>query len=660
MNTTLTTTDARQLLSRLLELRSQCLLLETEQEGRITALEQAARDAHERGVRGPVSGAAASTRNLLHYLALRREDLRDLHAPLAELGLSSLGRIEPHVMANLNAVIGVLSRLVRTSHGIDAGTIDPREQLTPQAITLSEAQSLLERRATALLGGVDASDDSVTDGGESTRTDGGTRIMVTLPSEAADGSELVRALLDAGMNCARINTAHDDPERWERMCRHVRTEAAAAAIDCRILMDVSGPKLRTGPMEPGPEVVRIKPLRDPLGRVISPATVVLRESGGDALAASEIPVDGAWLHSLRAGDDIVFVDTRSRRRALRVRSVDETHGICRVTATCYQTAYIGSGMRLQRLREGEYGLVAHVGRLRALAQAIVVRPGDRLNVALDREHGKPADGNSPAILTTTMPDAFRRVTIGDAVWIDDGRVGATVVAVRPHSVELRVVQAAAGGDVIREDKGINLPDTDIGISGLTPEDVAILPIVARNADMVGISFVCESPDVRAVRERLDALGGANVGTVLKIETRRAFENLPSLLLEALRGPSAGVMIARGDLAVEVGYHRLAEVQEEILWLCEAAHLPVIWATQVLETMAKKGRPSRAEVTDAAMGERAECVMLNKGPFVVDAVRFLVDLLQRMQDHQSKKRPLLRSLSVARRFGKGSENAAAKR
>ncbi len=66
--------------------------------------------------------------------------------------------------------------------------------------------------------------------------------------------------------------------------------------------------------------------------------------------------------------------------------------------------------------------------------------------------------------------------------------------------------------------------------------------------------------------------------------------------------------------MECGYQRLAEVQEEILWICEAAHVPVIWATQVLETLAKKGMPSRSEITDAAMGERAECVMLNKGPY----------------------------------------------
>ena len=81
-----------------------------------------------------------------------------------------------------------------------------------------------------------------------------------------------------------------------------------------------------------------------------------------------------------------------------------------------------------------------------------------------------------------------------------------------------------------------------------------------------------------------------MGIVLKIETQRAFECLPDLLLASMQSPCDGVMIARGDLAVECGCERLAEVQEEILWLCEAAHVPVIWATQVLESLAKEGAP----------------------------------------------------------------------
>ena len=130
-------------------------------------------------------------------------------------------------------------------------------------------------------------------------------------------------------------------------------------------------------------------------------------------------------------------------------------------------------------------------------------------------------------------------------------------------------------------------------------------------------------------------GASDLGLVLKIETRQGFENLPAILLAAMRHPRLAVMIARGDLAVEIGFERLAEVPRQILALCEAAHVPAIWATQVLENLAKTGQPSRAEITDAAAGQRAECVMLNKGPHITDAIRTLDDILARMGEVQRR-------------------------
>jgi pyruvate kinase len=103
------------------------------------------------------------------------------------------------------------------------------------------------------------------------------------------------------------------------------------------------------------------------------------------------------------------------------------------------------------------------------------------------------------------------------------------------------------------------------------------------------------------------------------------------------------MIARGDLAAEIGFERLAEMQEEILWICEAAGVPSIWATQVLEDFVKHGVHSRGEMTDAAMASRAECVMLNKGPEVGAAIELLDRLLARMDTHVFKKTPTLRAL-----------------
>jgi pyruvate kinase len=132
--------------------------------------------------------------------------------------------------------------------------------------------------------------------------------------------------------------------------------------------------------------------------------------------------------------------------------------------------------------------------------------------------------------------------------------------------------------------------------------------------------------------------------VIKVETRLALANLPELIVAAAGRQPTAVMIARGDLAVELGLEQLSETQEQLLWLCEAARVPVVWATQVLDGLLKTGAPSRAETTDAAMAQRAECVMLNKGPHAVDAVRFLDNILHRMDKHVAKKSPLLGPLS----------------
>jgi pyruvate kinase len=232
------------------------------------------------------------------------------------------------------------------------------------------------------------------------------------------------------------------------------------------------------------------------------------------------------------------------------------------------------------------------------------------------------------------------------VFFDDGKISGLIIQTAPDCFTVQIAQAGKNGSRLTADKGINLPDSELTFSALQDKDLRDLEFVAAHSDLVGLSFVHHPEEVAAVRKELSRRGRSDVGIILKIEARRAFEELPQLLFAALRHMPAGIMVARGDLGVEMGFDRLAEVQEEILWLCEAAHLPVIWATQVLETMIKKGRPTRAEVTDAAMSVRAECVMLNKGPHLTEAVHFLSHVLQRMHDHQEKKNAMLRKLSIS--------------
>jgi len=275
---------------------------------------------------------------------------------------------------------------------------------------------------------------------------------------------------------------------------------------------------------------------------------------------------------------------------------------------------------------------------------LIVRP--------DFQLGRPASMDSsgkvltPASIGCTLGDILRYVKVGDMIWFDDGRIGGVVEAIKSSRLHVRIRHAPMNGGKLRGDKGINLPDSDLKLPAMTEKDVQDLEFIAQHADLVGLSFANNVNDVRMLRQHLKKYGDKEPGVVLKIETRSGFKNLPAMLLEAMSGPTCGVMIARGDLAVESGFERLAEVQEEILWLCEAAHVPVIWATQVLETLAKRGSPTRAEITDAAMGHRAECVMLNKGPYIIQAVKMLDDILKRMESHQFKKQSMLRELRLA--------------
>lgn len=282
-------------------------------------------------------------------------------------------------------------------------------------------------------------------------------------------------------------------------------------------------------------------------------------------------------------------------------------------------------------------------------ERVRVRKGDIIRFAKGL-HGYACDLRSPSeeriLLSCEPEEVFDAVRTGDPLWINDGKVSSRVIDVYEGGFEVEIVRTKHGGAWLRAEKGINLPDTPLQIDALTNDDVKHLEQLGQFADIIGMSFVRSAHDVASLFNEMERLGLTDRGVVAKIETQDGFEHLPQILFEGLRHPPFGIMVARGDLAVEIGFDRLAEVQEEILWLCEAAHVPVIWATQVLEGMAQKGIPSRAEVSDAAMSVRAECVMLNKGPYIVDTVQFLSDILHRMAEHHSKKRSLLRKLSVS--------------
>ena len=430
--------------------------------------------------------------NLANYLALRRLDLGAIQSGLSELGLSSLGRSEGHVAATLQAVRASLARIT----GVEGVAY-------PEHGAWTAGQNLLARRKRELFAAPGPAP----------------AIMVTMPTEAARDRDLVQSLMDAGMNCARINCAHDDPEVWQAIITNVRSAATELGRECRILMDIGGPKCR--------------------------------------------------------------IDSVSPRKPKRL--------------------HVGDRFRVLREPEAAHG------------------------------------GSTPAI-TLSFPEVVARLDVGSLIWINDGKIRGRVVEPAAGGWTVEVVGAREKGEKLRLEKGVDMPGVDLDLPPLSLDDLRDLDFVAANADLVGFSFVQRPSDILLLDKHLaDRLPGKPLPSlVLKIETAIAVQNLPRLIVQAAGRRPVAIMIARGDLAAALGFGRMAEIQEEMLWLCEAACVPVVWATQVLDDLVRDGLPSRAEATDAAMAQRAECVMLNKGPHLVGAIHFLADIFARMDRHQVKK------------------------
>lgn len=465
-----------------------------------------------------------SAKNLVRYLTVRSMDLRKVHDHLSELGISSLRSCEAYVWTNVSTVLS----LVKLLNG-ETWSADP----SIPAVGYKQSKKLVKKHASKLFN-------------ISKRTKQ-PRIMVTMPSEAASDPELVGNLIDKGMEIARINLSHDSPPVWRAIMDRVKLESELRNTECKIYMDLSGPKIRTGKI-----AIQEKKKKQGITKDF------IRLFKGDHLVLHDDP---------------------------------------KIAGECLR------GKRGELLEE------AHIG--------------------------------------VSLPSILKDIRVGDRIMFDDGKIKSEVISVKKNRVTTIIKGSSRKGLKLKSEKGINLPDTILDLPSLTKNDIANIPLVCESADLVGYSFVREASDVTKLQNLLAKHKRTDIGIILKIENKEAFENLPLILLEAMKWPRIGVMIARGDLAVEIGPERIAEVQDQILWLCEAAHIPVIWATEVLNNLAKTGKVTRAEITDAAKSSRAECVMLNKGPYILDAVDMLGDILVRMNHHNSKKKSIMRSLKVAK-------------
>lgn len=278
---------------------------------------------------------------------------------------------------------------------------------------------------------------------------------------------------------------------------------------------------------------------------------------------------------------------------------------------------------------------------------IMLRAGDTVVLhagASSTDASRNAEGHatSAARIAVRPRELVEHITPGQRALFDDGNIRARCTAIDRAAKEATCIIEAArtGAWPLKDRKGVNVPDTNLPIRALTDDDLQTLDFAVAHVDFVSMSFVRSAADIADLHQAILSRTRRPIGVVAKIETPQACHALPSILLELMKMPPCGVMLARGDLGVEIGFENLPEAQDEILALAEAAHVPVIWATQVLESMTDHGFPTRGEVTDAADAARADAVMLGIGPYMLDTVRFAEDLLARTKLRRARSRAIL--------------------
>src|SRR3989475_109839 len=270
------------------------------------------------------------------------------------------------------------------------------------------------------------------------------------------------------------------------------------------------------------------------------------------------------------------------------------------------------GEVLRRLREGE----ARWGRPVAILQALegpkirLGTFGPGVGARVDLEPGRtftlyarPVEGTAERA-SLTHPEYLKDLRPDDEIWMDDGMIQLRVEAVSPDDVRCRVVV----GGRISDHKGLSLPRVTLPVSCLTPKDRDDLKFgLQQRVDFVAVSFVRSADDIEEVRSFLRAAGAADVPLVAKLERHEVLANLPGIL-----NVVDAVMVARGDLGVDVPLEDVPHIQKEIIRQARGAKAPVIVATQMLESMVTHLRPTRAEVSDVATAifDGADAVMLS--------------------------------------------------
>lgn len=561
-----------------------------------------------------------SLTNMRHYLKLRQKDNTSLQEELSKMGLSSLGRSQPHILYSLDLIIEILSKCQNINYS---------KTRYYEALSIDEAEEIAAMRA-AIFGG---------ESKPKKRSD--TKIMLTLPSEAATNPTMIEEFASAGVGIFRINTAHDGPDEWRIMADKIISlnQNLHPQNMLKIYVDLAGPKIRTGQIKKVKAELKLEPQNKVyLTKKLADSEETFVKAPSDAY---KLEVDEEFYKKAKKEKELFITTTEDKYKTLTVVSIEKGFIVCELG---------------KKIKVNENTLICVEGKKKSFSSKILNLPDvtqtiklfdeDMLFLSLEEIEGREKivdeTGKTiePAAIHCTQKEFVIDAKVGDKVYIDDGKIGLIVKEKRGDGLLCQVVNVKVGGEILKEEKGVNFPDSQTSVDAITKEDIKNLEFIVPFADIIGISFAQNANDIEALRELLKAKNKEHLAIVAKIETKTAVKNLPFILEALMFHKFSAIMLARGDLAIEVEFENMSFLQEEILDLCEAAHTPVIFATQVLENQMKNNLPSRAEITDAAFAQRADCVMLNKGAFALNTIKKLEFILGRMHTIFKRNRLLL--------------------
>jgi pyruvate kinase len=559
--------------------------------------------------------------NMHRYLRLRQKDNIDLQDELTKMGLSSLGRSQAHIVRSLDLIVELLSKCQNMEY-----------EKNDDILTIDEAEALMAKRA-AMFGGE-----------PKTKKRAETKIMLTLPSEAAKTPSMIEEFANAGVGIFRINTAHDTSLEWGIMAAKIAelNQNFHPQNKLKIYVDLAGPKIRTGKIRK----VKAELKLEPQNKVYLTQQTDENSFIKVPLGAYNLEVECDFYKQAKKEKELTVYTWNEKPKKLKVLSCEKGFIVCELSK---KTKINEQSVVCIEKKKKRYE--SAILNLPEITEEIRLFEGDLLFLSLDEIEGHSKITNEtgrqvePAAIFCTQKEFVKDAKENDKVFIDDGKIGLLVLEKKSDGLLCEVIQAKLKGETLKEEKGINFPDSKTLVDAITKEDEKNLECVVEFADILGVSFAQSDRDIIALKDILKAKDKEHIAIVAKIETKLAVKNLPSILEALMYHEFSAIMLARGDLAIEVEFENMSYLQEEILDLCEAAHTPVIFATQVLENQMKNNLPSRAEITDAAFAQRADCVMLNKGPFALNTIKKLEFILARMHTIFKKNRLLLGACDI---------------